>query len=407
MPTPRPVLMDALLAAVMTGLAVDSVIWASGGAADWRLYLLAVLTAAPIAVRQLAPVTTLAIIMGAQMVYGLLDREYTANVPVGGLGILIAIFTVATLRSRRVAALVCLPTMALIIVYLLTRVQANWADVVQVTLVLLGPWMLGDGTRRWAQRAERLAAQAAQAVAEERVRIARELHDIVAHHMSVVSLQTGVAQYVLDTDLPTARQAIAAAGSASREGLTEMRRLLDVLRVDPAADSADGSDHDQGVEYSPQPGLEMIEGLVDRTRSAGVPVDLVVTGRQRPLPPGPDLCAYRVAQEALTNVLKHAGQASVQVRLDYGERTFTLTVRDDGAGQKQPVEGSPASHGIRGMQERAELYGGVLTAGPLPERGFAVVLRLPMGADGLDPDGSDPDRPGADRLDADRLDADR
>jgi signal transduction histidine kinase len=240
-----------------------------------------------------------------------------------------------------------------------------WSEIVSSVLVVLGAWVLGEGTRRWAERVERLAAQAAQAVADERVRIARELHDVVAHHMSVISLQAGVAQYVLDSDLPTARQAIATVGDTSREALAEMRRLLDVLRVD----------HDE--DRRPQPGLATLGELAERSRSAGLPLDVVVTGQARELAPGPDLCAYRVAQEALTNVLKHAGPASARIDIDYGEETLTLKVSDTGtAAGTRGV--SPTSHGIRGMRERAALYGGVLTAGPLAGGGFGVTLRLPM-----------------------------
>jgi signal transduction histidine kinase len=359
-------LMDVLLAAVLTGLTLDTFIRQSGGRIDWAACGLVVLTSAPVALRQRAPVVTMAVIVGALAGFGLLGYG-SGDFPNGGLGMLLGMFTVATLRPRRVAALVFLTSLAVTTTYLAITLSAVWSQVIQATLVLVGAWVLGEGTRRWAERTEQLAARAAQAVADERVRIARELHDIVAHHMSVVSLQSGVAQYVLDSDLPTARSAISAAGDASREALTEMRRLLDVLRVDDVADS----------DYAPQPGIAALDELVARTRAAGVPVEVVVTGHARPLAPGPDLCAYRVVQESLTNVLKHAGPAAARVELDYGERTLTLTVRDDGAGARAPGA-SPASHGIRGMRERAELYGGVLTAGPLPEGGFAVVLRLPI-----------------------------
>jgi signal transduction histidine kinase len=220
---------------------------------------------------------------------------------------------------------------------------------------------------------ERLAARAAEAVADERVRIARELHDIVAHHMSVVALQAGLARYVLDSDPATAKGAIGTAADAGRQALAEMRRLLAVLRVDQGAEAAS--------DYRPQPGLAELQELVDRTRKAGLRVDVVVTGRARPLPPGPDLCAYRVAQESLTNILKHAGPARARIEIDYGEDTFTLSVSDDGF-SSAPRPPSPQSHGIRGMRERAELYGGVLTAGPREGRGFAVVLRLPISEDG-------------------------
>jgi signal transduction histidine kinase len=351
-------------------LAVDGVIRQTQGRIDGVACALAVLTAAPIALRQRAPVGTMWVMLGAVLAFGPLGYGF-AEIPNGGISLLIGMFTVATLRPRRVAAVVFLPAMVVTSLFL-AIVPATWSTLVQGALVLLGAWMLGESTRRWAERTERLAAQAARAVADERVRIARELHDIVAHHMSVVSLQAGLAQYVLDTDPPTARGAITAAGDASREALSEMRRLLDVLRVDQGTDPES--------DYRPQPGLAALDELVERTRSAGVPVEVVVTGRARPLAPGPDLCAYRVAQESLTNVLKHAGPASARIELDHGERTFTLTVSDDGRGSGE-LRSSPASHGIRGMRERAELYGGVLTAGPREDRGFAVVLRLPIGAD--------------------------
>jgi signal transduction histidine kinase len=179
-------------------------------------------------------------------------------------------------------------------------------------------------------------------------------------------LQAGVAQYVLDTDLATARKAITTVGDTSREALTEMRRLLDVLRLD----------HDD--DYRPQPGLAALDELVERARGAGLPVDVTVTGAVRELQPGPDLCAYRVVQESLTNVLKHAGPAEARIDVDYGEQTLVLKVADNGRAARSAAGSDHEPHGIRGMRERAELYGGVLTAGPTAGGGFGVVLRLPM-----------------------------
>jgi signal transduction histidine kinase len=184
----------------------------------------------------------------------------------------------------------------------------------------------------------------------------------------VISVQAGLAELVLDADPPTAKNAIATVSDASREAMLDMRRLLDVLRVD----------REEEIDYRPQPGLALLDDLVARTRGAGLEVELAVTGDVRALPPGPDLCAYRVVQESLTNVLKHAGPARARVGVDYGERTLTVRVTDDG---RPMVKAGPvSSHGLRGMRERAELYGGVLTAGPAAEGGFAVLLRLPLGA---------------------------
>ena len=353
---------DVLLAVVFTGLTIAAV--ADGpDASAWPAYPLAALTVAPIALRQRAPVATMAVIAGALATYSLFGYFDHPN---SGIGLLVAMFTVATLRPRRVAAVLFLASMAVLAIGSGTGdVTPTWSTIVQAVLQILGAWVLGESTRRWGERTERLAERAARAVADERVRIARELHDVVAHHMAVISLQAGVAQYVIDSDVPTAREAITTVGDTSREALAEMRRLLDVLRLE------------EGEDLAPQPGLAALDELVERTRGAGLPVDVVVTGRARPLPPGPDLCAYRVAQESLTNALKHAGQAAVRIDLDYGERTLTLKVTDDGTAAG-PRRESPTAHGIRGMRERAELYGGVLTAGPADTGGFAVVVRLPV-----------------------------
>jgi signal transduction histidine kinase len=355
----RGVSIDVLLAAVLTGLTLATL---SSRHAGWVAGLLSVLTVAPIALRQRAPVLTMMVIIVALGAYSVV---VDSNFPNGGLGLVVAMFTVATVRSRQVAAVLSVAAVA-VTVFAFPRDDPTtpWPQLVQATLVVLGAWVLGESTRRWARRAERLATEAAQAVTDERVRIARELHDIVAHHMSVISLQAGLAEYVLDVDPQTAKNAIANVGDAGREALHDMRRLLDVLRVEPA--------------YDPQPGLDMLEELVSRMRGAGLPVELVMTGERRALTPGLDLCAYRVVQESLTNVLKHAGPASARVDVDFGDRVLTIRVTDDGP-VRVPHE-SPASHGIRGMRERAELYGGVLTAGPSAGGGFAVVARLPLEA---------------------------
>jgi signal transduction histidine kinase len=363
----QAVLVDAVLAAVLTALAVDPA--GRTGVGGWLAYAMAVLMVAPVAVRQRAPVLVTVIMAGAMAAYGLLGYG-NGEVPGSGIGMTIGMFTVATLRPRRVAALTFAPTVAATEAGLVGAGLPLWSSLTLPTVLLLVSWGVGDSTRRWVQRTEHLAARTAQAVVDERVRIARELHDIVTHHMSVVSLQAGVAQYVLDTDPRTARSAIGAAGDAGRQALAEMRRLLDVLRVD----------HDADPDHRPQPGLADLHRLVDHTRKAGLPVDVVMTGNARPLPPGPDLCAYRVVQESLTNILKHAGPATARIALDYGEQTFTLSVTDDGAPSATGPP-SPDSHGIRGMRERAELYGGVLTAGPRDPRGFAVTLRLPISED--------------------------
>jgi signal transduction histidine kinase len=360
----HPVLADVLLTAGLTVLTTANVITASNGDPHWLACLLAFLTAAPVAFRQWSPVGTFAVIVTALALYSVLGYGAWPNT---GLGMIVGVFTIATLRSRTAAAVAFVVTLlAALVAYRTFPVPLTVSDILQYALAMAVAWAVGDSTRRWALRTERVASKAVEAVAEERVRIAREMHDIVTHHMSVISLQAGVAEYVLDTDPLTAKAAIATVGDASREALSEMRRLLDVLRID-----------DDEQPFSPQPGLADLGELVSRTRSAGLDVELSVSGRTRPLAAGPDLCAYRVVQESLTNVLQHAGPASARVEVEYGELTLTVTIIDDGVKGHDPLP-SPDSHGIRGMRERAELYGGVLTASRCAGGGFRVLLRLPL-----------------------------
>ncbi|MCA1195250.1 MULTISPECIES: sensor histidine kinase [unclassified Saccharopolyspora] len=365
----RTIWADVLLAVALTALTVIAQVGDQG--VNWIAAVLLPLTVAPVALRQLAPVLTSATIVLATIGYHALGNGSLTN---AGVGVVISMFTVATLRSTPAAAVMWLVgTGTVMFTGFASPMQLTWAELAQAAPTMFIVWMVGEGTKRWAQRSERLAEEAVHAVANERVRIARELHDVVAHHMSVISLQAGLAKYVIESDPPTAARALATVGDTSREALHELRRLLDVLRVD---DGPAGPDPE--AEYRPQPGLAALDGLVERTRAAGLPVDLVVTGEPRELPAGPDLCAYRIAQESLTNVLKHAGPAEATIHLDHGELTFTMEITDDGTAPVPP-EFSPHSHGIRGMRERAELYGGALTAGPRAGGGFAVVLRLPTG----------------------------
>ncbi|MEX2194895.1 MAG: sensor histidine kinase [Thermoleophilaceae bacterium] len=221
------------------------------------------------------------------------------------------------------------------------------------------------------QRADRLERErderARAAVEEERARIARELHDVVAHSVSVIAVQTGSMRRRLTRERPSDAEELSAVERTAREALAEMRRLLGLLRSD-----------DDGHSLAPQPGMGQLERLVGQVRAAGLPVELVVQGEPRVLPPGVDLAAYRIVQEALTNVLKHAhaGRAAVVVR--HTRRGLELEITDDGRGPSDtaPVDG----HGLVGMRERVALYGGSLDAGPGREGGFTVQATLPVAA---------------------------
>jgi signal transduction histidine kinase len=256
-------------------------------------------------------------------------------------------------------------------------VLGSTAIAAQVLLAAL----LGDRRRsRYAQlqalrELNRLLAverdqEATIAAARERARIARELHDVVAHSLSVMVLQADGGRYAAAQDPDAAAGALARISDTGREALAQMRRLLGVLRVGDEQDPGRGG-------FAPQPGVAELDALVQRVAESGLPAELHVQGRPRALPGGVDVTVYRVVQEALTNVLKHAGPAGhVEVVLRYLEDAVEVAVRDDG--QAVPAGyGDGGGQGLLGMRERAELHGGTLTAGPLPERGYEVQLRVP------------------------------
>jgi signal transduction histidine kinase len=237
-------------------------------------------------------------------------------------------------------------------------------SVVALVVILLVRRVLGDRERR-AQLAERerdLVAR--EAVVEERARIARELHDAIAHNVSMMVVQAGAERRVLDETNGGTKEVLVTIERIGRGALTEMRRLVGMLRSD-AADP-----------LAPQPGLDDLPTLVAQVRDAGLPVELEVDGERRELPVGIELSAYRIVQEALTNALKHAGHARARVYVHYGEDSLELEIVDDGTGAEAPV--SSGGHGLVGMRERVALYGGRLDAGRRPSGGFSVRVLLPI-----------------------------
>ncbi|RIQ10882.1 sensor histidine kinase [Jiangella rhizosphaerae] len=258
--------------------------------------------------------------------------------------------------------------------------EAFVASAIGLSATVIGAWAMGDVRRtrqayvaelvERAHQAERERDQRALlAAAEERSRIAREMHDVVAHNLSVIVVQADGGRYAGDHDPQAALDALKTIGDTGRGALAEMRRLLGVLRT---TDDADGG------SVRPQPGLGSLPELVTSVRQAGLPVELDVTGPPRPLPPGPSLAVYRVIQEALTNALKHAGPAArAKVALVFGADRLTLRVSDDGRGAAAPSDG--LGQGLAGMRERMTMYGGTVTAGPAAGGGWRVDLDLPYG----------------------------
>ncbi|CAM5330723.1 sensor histidine kinase [Streptomyces microflavus] len=311
---------------------------------------------------------------------------------IGNFAMLVITFTVATIGERwasRLALICSLTAAGLSQLRWEAEPGGSWPQQIFVTVIMTVPfvlaWVMGDSLRtrrayfnQLEERAARLErereAQSKVAVAAERARIARELHDVVAHNVSVMVVQADGAAYVMDAAPDQARQALETISSTGRQALAEMRRLLGVLRT---------GDTREGGEYVPQPDVEQIEDLVDQVRRTGLAVDFKVEGTARPLPSGVELTAYRIVQEALTNTRKHGGpDAGASVRLVYFDDGLGLLVEDDGRGAAHELyeDGGAdgAGHGMIGMRERVGMVGGTLDAGPRPGGGFRISALLPL-----------------------------
>jgi signal transduction histidine kinase len=237
------------------------------------------------------------------------------------------------------------------------------SDVAFVSVLVIAPWLVGRAMHGRLQETRELAVRADRAAAEERARIARELHDVVSHSVSVMVVQAGAAEEVMKIDAQRAVEPLRAIQETGRQALVELTRLVGLLR-----------DDSEELGLSPQPGLESLGSLVAQVREAGLPVELRIEGEPRQVPLGVGLSAYRVVQEALTNALKHAGDARATVRVGYGRHAVELEITDDGRGG---ANGHGGGHGLAGMRERVSVFGGDFSAGPRPEGGFRVGVRLP------------------------------
>ncbi|MEV6577434.1 sensor histidine kinase [Streptomyces sp. NPDC051582] len=316
-----------------------------------------------------APLTTLALMLLGTYLMLFLGRAPALTITLV-IPAAVALGMVAATRPRRVT----LPATGITVLLLITAQFAlpatdSAARVLsqsQLPVVVLG-WLIGDSVRRGRESAAQAQARATeQALTEERLRIARELHDMVAHSIGVIAIQAGVGSRVIETQPAQAREALRAIESTSRETLAGLRRTLVALRRSEPASTA------------PAPGLDGIDRLTAATAAdTGVRVDLVWSGEQRPLPSDIELAAFRIVQEALTNVVRHAGAGSCRVEIAYGPDELALEITDDGRGI--PEGGPPgAGFGLTGMRERATLTGGRFEAGPRPGGGFRVAATLPV-----------------------------
>jgi len=391
-----------------------------GGALPLALLML-VTVFFPIALRRLAPIAAFGVLLALGVLLSVFGTAVTAAVYLGGAFVL---YTV-TVESRRRTGVAALGLLLAVMVVLVGanpggRPRADAGTLIPVGLASVIAWMTGYSARQRRLYAVTLQQQAASsAVAEERLRIARELHDVVAHSMSVIAVQAGYGQYVIDTSPDGAKNALGAIQATSRDALEEMRRMLGVLRQQDAAAGpaaggagtggtatggtataepaiggtgaggappgqppADGRAVPPPAPLTPAPGLACLDRLVKRTCGAGVRVTVQVSGTVRPAPAGVDLSAYRIIQEALTNVVRYAGTGAVcVVSLAYTDADLVIRVTDDGGppGLAPPgVAAAGTGHGIIGMRERVHLCGGTFNAGPVPGGGFRVMAALPL-----------------------------
>ena len=340
-----------------------------GGAAhnrDWSVGVpLAALQVAPLLLRRRYPRAVLAAVTALWIVY------VTAVEGVPPIATSVAIYTVAAELPRTPALRAAGIAVAASTLAALTL--GDWSRAAGDLIPFVAAWVIGDslGTRRayteaLEERAERLErereAEAARARAEEQARIARELHDVIAHNVSVMVVQAAAANEVFESRPERAREALQAIEASGRSALEELRQLLGVVR-------------DDGAEYAPQPGLDRLDELVDQVRAAGLAVAVSIAGTPRALPAAIDLSAYRVVQEALTNTLKHARATRAEVARSYRDEELGVEVRDDGEGGGN---GDGTGRGLIGMRERVSAFGGTLEAGPAPTRGFSVSARFPL-----------------------------
>ncbi|MEV8426804.1 sensor histidine kinase [Streptomyces niveus] len=405
-PLPRPTwrnrLFDLGLAAVvgvtMIYYVLDNLWWEGNqfantsplgqptGPGDWVLLLsLAVLASAPLVLRRVHPLTVLWIVMGAVA----LTPPYAARLTF--YGCVIAAYSAAAYSRHRLPTLASLP----LAVYLVSRVRDGVAPTVPdqyVPLLISAPIVVAAiGLHTWKHRADegrsrlsRLEREQAEAlrraVEHERGRIARELHDVVTHNVSVMVIQAGAARKVMATDPDDAREALLAVEAGGRAAMSELRHVMGLLTMD--ADGADDTDGASGgsarpPDLSPLPGLDQLAALAGRVRDTGVPVALTVTGQPRPLPAGVELTAYRVVQEALTNMVKHAVGASAAVTVTYGAGHLRVDVTNTG-GTPGPAASTGNGHGLIGLRERLAVYGGTLRTGPRPLGGYRVQALIPV-----------------------------
>jgi signal transduction histidine kinase len=384
-----PLVQDALIAGLLTAASLIGLVnrlhidIPEGGtdsgshALDGLGLALALLQTVPLVWRRVAPIAVLTIVTTAMFLFFTLG--YFPSF--ASFGFLLALYTVAAHRGRRISVPAALASAGVVLLILYISKEPVEIDTIFAECLVVGAvWFIGDGLR--VQRSQVISLEdratrferereetARRAVAEERRVIARELHDMVAHKVSVMVAQSVAAQRVIETEPEETREALHSIEDSGREALVEMRRLLGLLRTD--IDGRPDAPHPQG--------LDALESLLTQVREAGLPVDLTIEGEPGPLPPGLDLSAFRIVQEALTNVMKHAGASRATVGVRYEPAGLELSIVDNGCGSSGADAGPPrARYGHLGMRERVALFNGRLWVGPRMAGGYEVIAFLPL-----------------------------
>jgi signal transduction histidine kinase len=390
-PRPHPLVADGLVALVAAALSLVQLLERPDPADRGALNLALVgAQTLPLVARRRLPFPVFAVGAVAMAVQGTLEL-YSPTFAL--LALNLALYSLAAYGERRLAVIGVVAWIFVLTLHLARFVVTTWPEVAVTDLydvfndyvLLAAAWVLGEGVRQrrdhaaaLEDRAARLERereqQARQAATQERLRIARELHDVVAHSLSVIGVQAGAARLVLETDPDPgparAREAVAAIEATANRAMAEMRRALGILR---------DTERSGAAALAPLPGLDQLPALLDQLRAAGLAVELTVDGAPRPLATSVDLSLYRIVQEALTNALRHAHATRAEVAVRYADHDVQVEVSDDGRGPASP-SGRSDGVGTVGMRERVALFGGELQVGPRPQGGYGVRVRLPLAA---------------------------
>ena len=372
-------IIDVVLPLALAAAAVAEALIADGIDAPWpAVAWIALGTTLPLLWRRRAPLLVLVAVLVA---VGVTDTrwELASELSVPFAGLLIATYASGAYTDRRDGRIAAAVLLVAVLAMSASIGEDPVGDALFIGGILFAVWGAATVVRSRHELAEALAARTVElehereekaklAVAEERARVARELHDVVAHNLSIMVVQAGAERRALGGERPQTAEVLETIEQTGRAAMAEMRRLLGMLRRSDAE-----------LALAPQPSLAHIDDLVAQVRDAGMPVELAIEGDVRALPRGIDLSAYRIVQEALTNALKHAGPASARVTIRYGAGELEIEIADDGAGAAAPAAGG---HGLIGMRERVALFGGDLAAGRRGDGGYAVRARLPIAGGG-------------------------